>query len=542
MTATAQPTADKPKRRRSRLAAALPVASLLLAFLGAVEFARGYVGVAHPVFIASTAFSGVLFLVWIAQLVQADAIASKPMMTAGAEADPAEPEPPSRTARLLIALIIGLAAFLVSQVADRNGGAGHPVATFLIVAGITGTAMLTELATRNPWGRSMLGGEAALLATSAATYPTSSTPIRTAVAKAAQIAHRLLGSTGTIAAAVVVALGLNAFTSRGDHLMPLSGHWELGALPTVRESHEVPGAWGAERWVLRARPGCSDFACSYTVESRGLPTFVLRSTGNDTWKGVRFTVDDCVDLTPPYRLLQTRAYNAYDHFTFMTNPTNAKLGTVRVLDDAYARSGVPRSCPHATGLYEGDANRVVPGRPTASTPGAGGAGASAGSSTPGSPPQPAQPKHKARQESAKQRAADASLNNFLGIAFNQPVHCRASLHPASGSVAQLVCIFGRSTLVATRLRSLAGTHAFLRLRYRQAYPFRGTAGPCSNPGTQLGTWNDSTGRTRGPWGARQFGGKFQVLWGVDDSDVALVASGPVSDASGVCGVWYDHSG
>jgi hypothetical protein len=97
-------------------------------------------------------------------------------------------------------------------------------------------------------------------------------------------------------------------------------------------------------------------------------------------------------------------------------------------------------------------------------------------------------------------------------------------------------------VILTRLASAAAMERFLKLRYRQAYPFSGSAGSCSSPGTQLGTWQDSTDRTRGPWGARRTKSGYEVLWGYSDTAIALVASGSRDRATAVCNVWYSHSG
>jgi hypothetical protein len=321
----------------------------------------------------------------------------------------------------------------------------------------------------------------------------------------------------------------------------------------VRQVDLIDTARGAspERWTLAKQPHCNEFACSYLVTSASEGGhFVLRAAGKYTWTGRRSLSADCVNGNAPYRVMQANGYSVIELVQFSLDPASPRRASVDEMADYTARQSALRINCNRTGsaTWVGNANYAGSGHGSNNVsasqvgPGAN-SGVSASPITPSTTSgAPARPPAAGQSVGRQRRARDQTLHAFLEAAFNQPVACRSIAQLPRTGTAQLTCSIGGETLVATRLSSQAALDDFLKLRYRQAYPFYGSVAHCSNSGIRIGTWYDSTGRTRGPWGERQIRGRFEVLWGYDDRSVAVVATGSLGRASAVCNVWYAHSG
>jgi hypothetical protein len=526
--------------------------SLIGALAAAVQFARGFIGLKHPVFVVASALSAVLLTIWVLHLVRAEIRAPAPRDAKGASDEPVQAsgmtnsQGNQRGTKVLLQLTIGLAAFLVSQLADRNGGAGHPLAAILIVVGISATGILSELIIRNRWRRTTLATLDSSMATQIATYPRGAARIARV-----SYAHGASASAATtVAGALVVALALNAFSDRSGRLTSLGGTWEIGQLVTLRDVNLADPATGlgTETWTLAARAGCNEFRCAYNVKAADGSRFALTATGKYTWDGIRIGDAECLNAEAPYGLVVADGYKATENMTFSVDPGNSRTASVE--DDAkYAvnKAGKSHGCsPQGSATYAGGtALARARGGSAVTTLGA---STSAGTAPPGGSATAQQQQQQAsrsvhaHQLLLRRRAADSALHEFVEVRFNQPVRCASPLGLPPGGTAQLSCSDNGIAFVVTRLKSASATDAFLRLRYRQAYPFSGSAGECSASGTSIGTWSDGSGRVRGPWGVRQNHGSIEVLWGYDDSSVAFVATGPLGSALRVCNVWYSHSG
>jgi hypothetical protein len=542
------------RRVHSGVSAAVATLSVFSAFAAAVQFARGFIGLKHPVFIVACSLSGLLLGIWIAHLVLAEVNASTAVKRSKSSVASVRPSSAaSRGSRdkrigtkLLLQLTIGLAAYLVSQLADRSGGAGPPLAAILIVVGITSSGLLGELVIRNRWRRTTLATLDAAMTTAAATYPRGASPAGAAAAgHGGQAAGWFASAATTVAGALVVALLLNAFSDRSGRLVSLDGTWAIGQLATKRQVNMADPASGlsSETWKITSLASCNEFRCGYVVKPTNGPRFVLHSTGKYTWTGARTRGAECTNEEPPYHVVVADGYQASERIKLSVDPGDYTSASIE--DQAtytVNQAGKAHQCDRSgSATYAGSASLTqASGGSSVAGRGATSAGAAAQSAT-NTVTQPPPSDH-GPQLSPQRRAADRTLHNFVEVQFNQPVGCTSTAAVPSGSTAQLACSLGGIGFVVTRLRSAGDTDAFLRMRYRQAYSFSGSAGKCSRPGTSIGTWYDGSGRLRGLWGVRQNRGHLEVLWGYDESSVAFVAAGPLGSALRVCNVWFDHSG
>lgn len=400
----------------------------------------------------------------------------------------------------------------------------------------------TELGFRNRWRWKPIFTMDGAMITADASYPAA----RRAVAAASKATTGVGGATTTTAGVLVVALALNGFADRGNQLQPLAGKWAIGQLETVRTNLGSGFATPvvAQTWTFSPRRGCNSFRCSYTVRSDDLNTFVLHSVGRYVWVGVSQNKADCVEDPPSDKVVVANGYDASDLLRFSLNPGDGRYASVEN-NTTYVTNSLGRlpryHCPRKR--YQdtvGSAARyLATGKSSTAqaTTGAASAASTHASTTTATTSSIASSHHL----SGVVLRADDALKNFVGITFNQPVRCDDTASLPAGATAQLGCSISGVGLVATRLKSLAVTHGFMKLRFRQAYPFSGQTSKCS-PHTVIGTWSDGTGVERGYWGIRQIGSEVKVLWDYDDADVALVATGSLKEAQRVCDVWYNHSG
>ena len=534
-----------PSQNRRRSARFLAAASMLASLVAAERFAHGVISLGHPLFAAALAVSVLTLTLWVVQLALATRRAARAASLSAKGID--APEVPktahgaasSPIARMLIGVVLGLVAMLIMQLADRNGGAGHLVAVLFIVVALAFSTALSELVIHNRWRSESLAGLAGLLVTATATYPSKRPGDGLTPIYVPQPVDAVSGWLATVGGAITVAMLASGVAAKDDRLAVLSGRWNVGPLQTVRYVNLTnPTGYEEARWTFETRPGCNEFSCTYRVRRPQGRPFVLRPAGRDTWTGVMVALGDCVSTKPPYSLVRSNAYRNVIRVEFALSGANTRRALVRLESNWTRRRSVRERCGKSgNAIHEGDASLVArdTGRSVTPQP-----GPSAGASpATGSVPQP---EHTKRRLSPSRRAADGGLHGFVQRVFNQPVSCRSTPTLPRRAKAQLKCEMGRATVVVTRLVSPTATTRFLSLRYRQAFPFAGSAGKCSSSGTLIGTWQDATGRTRGPWGARRIHGDFEVLWGYLDSATAFVARGDMRRAVAVCNVWYAHSG
>jgi hypothetical protein len=525
----------------------VPPLGLAAALVGTVEFGRGAVNV---IFIVSSAVSGFLVCVWLLHLFRAQLNAVVPPPKAGQPAEQRREK--AREGRVLpgtralVILAAGVPAAVLMQLSDRAGGAGHPLAAGLLAVSVLILGVATELGFRNRWRwKPILTMDGAMI-TADASYPAAA---RRAVAAASKATTGVGGASTTAAGVLVVALALNGFADRGNQLQPLAGKWAIGRLETVRTNVGSGFATPVvgQTWTFSPRRGCNSFRCSYTVRADDLNRFVLHPVARYVWVGVSQNKADCVDDPPSDKVVVANGYNEADLVRFSLNPDDGRYASVEdnITYVTNSLGRLPRyGCPRTRyrDTVGSAARYLAAGKPSTAQGSTGAASAaSTNAATTTATTATTSTIAPSHHLSGQVLRADDALKNFVGVTFNQPVRCNDTASLTAGATAQLGCSIFGVRLVATRLKSLAVTHGFMKLRFRQAYPFSGQTRKCSS-GTVIGTWSDGTGVERGYWGIRQIGSEVKVLWDYDDANVALVATGSRKEALRVCDVWYNQSG
>lgn len=401
-------TPNAPTSSRRRLLRNVPLFSLGLSLLAAVQFARGVIGVENPTFVGACVVSAITLLLWFTHLAYAPPLV-------GADGASSGRPPPSPSEQAIVAVVLGAAGFLGMELVARSGGAGNPLAVTLLCVALAVGGALAAVASRNTWQRRTLAGLAATLGLANATYPRQTLGPQVG-ASTGQNVEPLIGAVAQVSLAILVAVSLSATSAADNRLVDLSGEWEVSGLALVREENLAnPGDLDPERWALSRRPGCNEFECSYTVErSNGGGGFSLRTTTLNTWEGVRLGQANCVEAEPTYRLVRRNGYDTASQIQFALNGRSTLEVTVRADEEWTVNdSGKDAGCsPTGSATYVGTADSVGAGKTNSSRTGSSATTPAAGSTTQGSAgPGPVDTRGNANRERAARRNAGARISS-----------------------------------------------------------------------------------------------------------------------------------